>query len=291
MNKEYKFSSVFRYKDFKKSGIYLINIKDEYGLTKHSYVGSSKKINERLSTHRKLLRSNKHYNKILQNTYNKYSENNLFVSILETVNEEDLLIKEKHWIDVINPDINIIKDPTMEERIYLYNGHGSKKVYQFDLEGNLINSYESVSEAARQTGFSKEGINHAANPNRIENKSSNGYLWSYNNTVNSYINNSCNAKNSSINVLNLDTLQEDNYNKIADFARALNKNKFNSVCAKISCACKRGYLLYNKYLVKYTSDNKYKISNTKKTENSRLYARLKFRESGKLHLWTTLIQD
>lgn len=52
----------------------------------------------------------------------------------------------------------------------------SKKVYQYDLNGNFIKQYSSVSEAARENGFA---IGAIANCCRGERKKVYNYIWKY----------------------------------------------------------------------------------------------------------------
>lgn len=52
----------------------------------------------------------------------------------------------------------------------------SKVVYQFDLRGNLIKSYPSTQEAARQTGFSQGNISACC---RGKYKTAYGFIWRY----------------------------------------------------------------------------------------------------------------
>lgn len=59
-------------KNHSKPGIYcILNLKNQ-----KKYIGSSKDIQERIINHKGMLRNNKHYNPILQNSYNKYGKNN-----------------------------------------------------------------------------------------------------------------------------------------------------------------------------------------------------------------------
>ncbi len=51
-----------------------------------------------------------------------------------------------------------------------------KNVYQYDLEGNLIDVFISVAEASRKTNITKSGIAKAC---RGERKQSGGYVWKY----------------------------------------------------------------------------------------------------------------
>ena len=55
--------------------------------------------------------------------------------------------------------------------------HRSKKIYQFNKQGELINSYGSVCEANRITGIDRKAISNCANN---KTKKSGGYVWSFN---------------------------------------------------------------------------------------------------------------
>ena len=50
------------------------------------------------------------------------------------------------------------------------------KVYQYDKEYNLINEYESLTEASRQTGLDFRNLWHCCNH---KNKTCGGYIWEY----------------------------------------------------------------------------------------------------------------
>lgn len=78
------------------SGVYKIinNINEKV------YVGSSKNIRKRCLWHRSRLNSNKHHNKSLQRSWNKYGEENFSFEIIEISKEEHLIQREQYWIDV-----------------------------------------------------------------------------------------------------------------------------------------------------------------------------------------------
>ena len=62
-----------------KSGIYsILNT-----LNGKIYIGSANDIDRRLSEHLRRLRNNKHTNKKIQNSWNKYSEENFVFNIIE----------------------------------------------------------------------------------------------------------------------------------------------------------------------------------------------------------------
>lgn len=77
-----------------KSGIYMI----KNNLNEKFYIGSTKNLNVRFSTHKSLLKKNKHTNIHLQRSYNKYGDVFSYI-ILEYVNEEKLLEIEQKYLD------------------------------------------------------------------------------------------------------------------------------------------------------------------------------------------------
>jgi len=88
------------------SGIYLItNIANN-----KKYIGSSYNVMDRIWNHKYKLRINKHDNPHLQNAWDKYGEDNFKFEIIETVLYiEDLLQREQYYINIINPEYNILK--------------------------------------------------------------------------------------------------------------------------------------------------------------------------------------
>jgi len=64
------------------------------------YIGSSNNMERRFKDHARLLENNKHYNKYLQNAWNKYD---FFFEIIEIVESEDILNeREQSWMDFYN---------------------------------------------------------------------------------------------------------------------------------------------------------------------------------------------
>ena len=63
------------------------------------------------------------------------------------------------------------------ERFIPLEDNRKKKVHQYNIEGEFINEFESVSEASKQTRINKSCI---AKVCRGERKSSGGYLWKFN---------------------------------------------------------------------------------------------------------------
>jgi len=86
-----------------KIGIYTItNL-----INNKKYVGSSISIFKRKTAHFSNLRLNRHPNIHLQNAYNKYGKENFVFSIIDFVeNKEVLLEKEQYYIDTLKPEYN-----------------------------------------------------------------------------------------------------------------------------------------------------------------------------------------
>lgn len=253
-------------KQFQGCGVYLIRIEH------HLYVGSSKNIKNRFLDHRKLLKGNKHHSNLLQNSYNKYGIEKTYICILEFCSDGDRLIREKYWIDCLNPDCNTIKDPTDYANEPILNHPSlSKEIHQYSLEGNYIQTFASANEAGRSLNKTGASISQAARKSHSYNKSAYGYLWSYEKVEKmNYQNNSAKAKIKSINCFDIFTSKEYKFDSIADAVRVLHSNysNFGAECAAISSIanrCKKenggGYYL-NRYIIKYTDQNNYYLGHT-----------------------------
>lgn len=171
------------------SGIYcIINL-----VNQKRYIGSSKNISQRLWCHRANLRHNKHENKHLQNAWNKYGEDMFQYFVLEKCDEEILIEREQFYIDTLNPEYNqmlkVVKpEYSVESRKKLSETRKKlfiagllqktkcKKVYQFDLDGNFIEEYESIHEAARQLNCSVSHLSECLNGAL---KQFHGFQWNF----------------------------------------------------------------------------------------------------------------
>lgn len=78
-----------------KSGVYLIEIKGN----NLKYIGSSKNLYVRKNTHFNGLKRNNHSNQHLQNSFNKYGEENYSFTVLELIDIELLIKREQYYID------------------------------------------------------------------------------------------------------------------------------------------------------------------------------------------------
>lgn len=67
------------------------------------YVGSTKDLYERKWQHFNDLKRNKHYNTYLQNSWNKYKEENFKFEVIEYIEDINLLLeREQYWINFYN---------------------------------------------------------------------------------------------------------------------------------------------------------------------------------------------
>ena len=87
------------------SGIYRIR-----NLTNNKfYIGSAVNLKKRKNQHFHYLRNNKHHNKPLQNSYNKYGESSFIFEIMCFCYKEDLIKNEQFYIDKYKPQYNICR--------------------------------------------------------------------------------------------------------------------------------------------------------------------------------------
>jgi group I intron endonuclease len=95
-----------RLKILKNCGIYVIrNLVND-----NIYIGSSVNVKKRFCQHRNSLRKNKHHNKHLQRSWNKYGEENFeFVVIEHHSYPEKILGRENKCILLYNPEYNSVR--------------------------------------------------------------------------------------------------------------------------------------------------------------------------------------
>lgn len=211
-------------KKYPKGGIYFILIKSEF------YIGSSEHIGERLDCHKSRLRTNKHENPIFLNYFRKYGEDSCYFKVLEYCKSKDLTKREKYYIDLLDPKLNVERDPVRQNSSYK-----CKIVYQFDFKGKFIRKHKSTANAERFMKGNTSSISDCCRGNR---KSAYGFQWSYDKNFNKiYINNSNKAKSKSvIQLLSKKVINE--YSSAAEAVRSLNlTGRFDSNCVMISACC------------------------------------------------------
>jgi len=175
-------------------GIYKITVKGKN--KEYFYIGSSINLYERLHNHKVNLKRNTHTNPIMQNLYNKYGLEAFSCEILEECQQEILTQKEQSYIDLTSPYINITKEvirntpspesskkiaDTLKDKrkkgIIKHTGTPCKKVDVYDLNGNFIQTCDSISKAAK--AFANGLTGKVSKVCQGERLSTNGYQFRY----------------------------------------------------------------------------------------------------------------
>lgn len=156
----------------KESGIYRIT-------TLHNslfYIGSALSLSKRMKDHRNNLKRNKCHVDRLQRIFNKYGESDFKVDFLKVCEDRFELNSEQHrlliqyeegFIKALSPAYNTILTPTTQKN----NPCKSKRVYQYDLQGEFIREWPSGREVLRQLNIQVQ--------NGLKNASSGAFQWSY----------------------------------------------------------------------------------------------------------------
>lgn len=116
-------------------GIYKITNR----INKKVYVGSSLDFESRKYKHLWMLENNRHDNEYLQKSYNKYGSKNFTIKLLEECEEEFLIERENHFIELYNSNeqeygYNLAK--VNEFRRNKYNDQVKKKLSLYNLKKN-----------------------------------------------------------------------------------------------------------------------------------------------------------
>ena len=129
--------------------------------TGQSYIGQSIDIAKRWQQH---IKNNKKANRPLHDDIKAYGKENFTFEIIEECSKEELNEKEIYWIAFYN---------TYKGFGYNQNSGGGnseqcinktkKKIYCYSLNGQFIQEYDSISDAARQTNIENGLICRAAN--------------------------------------------------------------------------------------------------------------------------------
>jgi group I intron endonuclease len=139
------------------SGIYKI----ENLLDGKKYVGLSTNIYRRWTDHRRMLMGGYHDNKHLQGAWKKYGEENFVFTILEECEDSQLSDREIYYIKLLQcnnskfgynfstgGDRPVFNKDVLIEKALKY----SKRILQFDQDGNFIKEYVSAIYVAKEFG-------------------------------------------------------------------------------------------------------------------------------------------
>jgi predicted GIY-YIG superfamily endonuclease len=165
-------------------GIYsILNLKNN-----KIYVGSSKSLQRRKYEHFYSLSKNTHYNNHLQNAYNKYGKNSFIFNILEECELSQLSNREEYWIKIYSSlDNNYgYNGCIVENSSHYYQQHtkdkmslsnkSKKQVYQYDLQGNLLNRFDSIKKCSLVINIDRRAIQNSLNNT---NQTARGFYFSF----------------------------------------------------------------------------------------------------------------
>ena len=209
--------------------------------------------------------------------------------VIKRASDTASLYKDSYW--VVNPEqiedfenLPIKDNPALKCKKWENNNPvSSKRVYQYDIYGNYLTEYPSVSEAARCLNVDSRGIGLCASDGCTHYKSAYGYRWSYikQERLPEYTNNSSKAVCKQVFIFDVLTGEEKQFDSVAEAVRFYNSQSanFDSDCASLSaCANKSGYFL-NRYLAKRQQEDTYVLPSTNlqiyNSVSSKLYSNAK----------------
>lgn len=149
-----------------------------------TYIGQTTcPTNRRKREHFWQLRKDNHPNQYLQNSFNKYSENNFSWIVLEENIRKmrELNSSEKFYVDTLmsmstQSGYNIETPGNNKKHSIESRKKFTKVVYQYNIEGDFINSWPSVLSAANKLEINRNSISKCCTGDR---KTSGGYRWRY----------------------------------------------------------------------------------------------------------------
>lgn len=154
----------------KKTGIYCwTNL-----LNNKTYVGSSINLGNRFRDYFKIsyLMYGGNKNMIISKALQKYGYSNFKLEILEYCNEDNLRNREQHYLDLLQPEYNILKiagsslgfkhneESLSKLRLHLSELNSQKgiKIEVTDTETNIFTSYDSIRKAAEAINCNKSSL-------------------------------------------------------------------------------------------------------------------------------------
>ena len=172
------------------------------------YVGSAINVSNRIKSHKRLLKNNRHFNSHLQSSYNKYGLSYFRYEIIETTTYDVMLERETYWIETLkannrefgynkrliaSSNLGIkLSNETRKKLSDSHLGHKRskethkkiidsqyKKICQFDMNGNFIKVFNSLQAAARELNVKYTTSITSCLKKRLN--SALGFRWCYEN--------------------------------------------------------------------------------------------------------------
>ena len=138
-----------------RSGIYaIVNL-----ATNKLYIGSAVKLSARQSGHLSKLNSDKHPNRYLQRSFNKYGKDYFVFKVVEYCETKDLIEREQFWINQFDFDTQLYNlNPTAGSQLGTKRSEETKKRISEAQRGRVLSEEHrnKISEAKKGRGFSEE---------------------------------------------------------------------------------------------------------------------------------------
>ena len=135
----------------------------------HSYIGESINIERRWKEHKSIP-----YKASIYDAFQKYGIENFSFEIIEECSIEEFFEREKYWIsfyDTYKNGYNMTKGGEGGPAC----GH-RRKVIQYDINGNFIALYDSITQAEKELGIKNSNITRVCQGKAYE---ANGFQWRY----------------------------------------------------------------------------------------------------------------
>jgi group I intron endonuclease len=182
LSKLIKYQNRLKFKKFNKD---FVVYKITNTINSKVYIGITKQIIKRIGNHIYYFKNpNSNNNTYLHKALRKYGLENFTIEILEICNSlEELNNKEIYWISELQSTNSIfgynldsggnLKEPNKQNILNRQLNAKVKPVAQYDLKGNLIQTFYSVKEASRQLNISDSDIHRC----HRKNWSRNGFMF------------------------------------------------------------------------------------------------------------------
>lgn len=153
-------------------GIYKIKNKK----TNETYIGQSIHINQRFKEH---IKGNKKPLSAIDKDIQLLGKDNFIFEIIEECSENKLNEREIYWIDYYNTYLGEGYNKTLggDDTSCAVQAN-EMPVEQYDLKGNYIATYKSISEAGRQLNIQPSNIGYCCN-NNPRYSHAGGFLWKF----------------------------------------------------------------------------------------------------------------
>lgn len=159
------------------------------------YIGQSTNIDRRWNDHKNKLNNNKHENLHLQESYNKYGEDNFSFEIICKCGKDELNDKEVYYINKFKSympengynltkggNSNIAFTESTIEKMRNSHEYEFVSILQYSTRKEFIKRYNSISEASREINGTPSGIRNCANKFSFDigaSKTYKGFIWIY----------------------------------------------------------------------------------------------------------------